>query len=405
MLTDLIVDPIDLDVLYHSIKNRANYLYIVLADGTMIVACILLDQQIQSFVKFETDGKIKDVCVLGDEVYLLVDRDVLTLEKFVDLQTDFTKTYLVESDATIVVGNEYEGRTVRVYNDSDEYGTFTVTGGEIEFDRTEITSTRNMLYGLNGLCWTDTETETANDMITKLDAIMGAGAVTEILKWNGSTFLSSTTDSFNIVRGDGYFINSTVNAPFSFKSIGVPVEKFELKTGDNYIGLQFGEEYTTAKSILDDINANGVIATSVAVYDNYYYNGWLSYSGSGTGTNFNVGTVYRTYTLKIIMTSDYDWYPKSSQVWGDVNVGLDFDYSVISNKIAINTQTENIEKRISKATVVTSNTDKLTFCGQTQERTGDLYDFYGVTSPSRDPRFTITGTFNPVLLNLNYGDK
>jgi hypothetical protein len=83
---------------------------------------------------------------------------------------------------------------------------------------------------------------------------------------------------------------------------------------------------------------------------------------------------------------------------------------LISTKIAINGQTENIEKRISKATVTTKDTPALTFCGQRIENTDDVYDFYGVTSPSRDCRFTITGTFDVVevlsiLLNINYGDK
>lgn len=233
-LTDLINSPIDMDIAYNSTQNRANYLYIVLDDGTMVVACILLDQKINSYVKFETEGEVKDVCVLGEDVYILVSRNgLLLLEKFNDYRLD---SCILSSETDTITGLDHlNGEDVEAY-DSVTYenlGTYTVSGGEIELDET---------------------------------------------------------------------------------------------------------------------------ATH------------------------------------------------------DVIVGLPFDYSLTSNKIAINSQTENIEKRIAKATVVTNDTDRLTFCGQTQTQTDDLYDYYGVTSPSRDPRFTISGSFYPIeilsiLLNLNYGDK
>ncbi|MCP3684172.1 MAG: hypothetical protein GY861_15935 [bacterium] len=94
----------------------------------------------------------------------------------------------------------------------------------------------------------------------------------------------------------------------------------------------------------------------------------------------------------------------------DVNIGYDFDYLLTSNPIAINGQTNNIDKRIAKATVVTSDTPELTFCSQTLTQTDDVYDFYGVTGFSRDTRFSISGTFDTVevlsvLLNINYGEK
>jgi len=93
-----------------------------------------------------------------------------------------------------------------------------------------------------------------------------------------------------------------------------------------------------------------------------------------------------------------------------VNIGLDFSYSLISNKLAINGQTGNIEKRIAKATVTTNDTPILTFEGQEIAQTDDLFDVYSVTAFERDCRFSVTGTFNyteilSILLNINYGEK
>ena len=94
----------------------------------------------------------------------------------------------------------------------------------------------------------------------------------------------------------------------------------------------------------------------------------------------------------------------------DVNIGYDFDYLLTSTKMQVNGQTENIEKRISKATITTKDTDTLIFEGQTISQTDDVYDLYGVTGWERDCRFEITGSFDyievlSILLNINYGEK
>lgn len=94
-----------------------------------------------------------------------------------------------------------------------------------------------------------------------------------------------------------------------------------------------------------------------------------------------------------------------------VNIGYPFNYAISGNKIAINGQTDNIEKRIAKATISTINTEKLTFCGQILEQDDDVFDFYGVTGFARDSFYTFAGSsidymeILSVLLNINYGEK
>lgn len=232
LLTDMIDAPVAMAVDYNSSKDVGNFLYIVNGDGTMPTACILLDQQINSFVRFETDGEIKSVVSAGD-TYILVERDTgLFLEKLDEYQSDCT-IETTTSSTTVSGLSDLEGQDVYAYSDTELYGTFTVSSGAI------------------------------------------------------------------------------------------------------------------------------------------------------TLPSIPTGTVY---------------------------VGLPFTYQIISNKVAINGQTNNIEKRISKATVVTKDTPKLTFCGQTKEQDDDEYDYYGCTSWARDCRFTITGSWDEaevlsILLNINYGVK
>ena len=232
LLTSLVDDPVAMAVDYNSSNDIGNFLYLVKSDGTMAVFCILLDQQINSPVRFETDGDILDVTNVAGDTYILVDRkNVIYLEKLDYQKTDWTTTNSSLS-ASITGLDDYNGYYVHVYNDTD-YGTYFVMGGAIT--------------------------------------------------------LSATPTA----------------------------------------------------------------------------------------------TVY---------------------------IGIEYDYALTSTKIAIEGQTENIEKRIAKATVTTIDTTSVTFCGQTITQTDNVYDFYGVTAYSRDCRFTITGTFDyveilSILLNLNYGDK
>ncbi len=236
LLTSLVDDPVGMAVDYNSSVDIGNFVYMPKADGTMAVFCILLDQQINSPVRFETDGDILDVTNVAGDTYILVDRkDVIYLEKLEYQKTDWTTTDNSLS-ASISGLSDFNGYYVRVYNDDNDYGSHFVMNGAITLDE----------------------------------------APTEL-----------------------------------------------------------------------------------------------------------------------------------------VYIGIEFDYSLISTKIAINGQTENIEKRIAKATLTTADTERITFCGQTLEQSDkhpDRYDFYGLTAYSRDCRFTITGSFDyieilSILLNLNYGDK
>ena len=75
----LINQPEDLDVERNNLTQQTNYVYIVNKDGTMCVVNLLAAQGISGgFTLWQTEGKIKSVCVLPDATYIAVERNEQT---------------------------------------------------------------------------------------------------------------------------------------------------------------------------------------------------------------------------------------------------------------------------------------------------------------------------------------
>ena len=226
IFSKLVNAPVAMAVETNSNVDRGDFLFVVLEDGTMLNACVALNENIFSISRFVTDGVIKDVCCLTSETYLAVDRGGgLYLERLSEDKTDQTQTFYVNGQ---IVYNMEE------YNNKNIY----VTYG----DKTE-----------------------------------------------------------RLMVSDG-----------------------QMKLREPYTG------YATA--------------------------------------------------------------------------GIAFDYKLQSNPIAIENRTFTCKKRISKATLVCKNTEKLTFCGQTKKND---YTFYACTKYDTDVRFEITGEYYPIevlslTLDINY---
>lgn len=132
LLSDMIKNPVGMAVDYNSVRNDGNFLYIVNGDGTMVTACILIDQQINSYVRFITDGFIKEVKNVGSDIYIIVQRDAkFYLEKLSpDAKSDNTIKKQVVSKQITGLSN-YEDKKVFVYSYKKNYGEFTVSAGSI----------------------------------------------------------------------------------------------------------------------------------------------------------------------------------------------------------------------------------------------------------------------------------
>lgn len=126
MFSNLIQKPVDMDVEVNSNKDKGNFLYMVLEDGTMLVDCVALNEGIQSISQFKTDGKILDVLATPNDTYLIVKREQYSyLEKITDTLTDLTASYPAYS-TTVEVLSDLDGKDVWVYDDDEVYGKYTV---------------------------------------------------------------------------------------------------------------------------------------------------------------------------------------------------------------------------------------------------------------------------------------
>lgn len=117
----LVDAPVSMAVETNSNVDKGDFLFVVLEDGTMLNACIALNENIFSISKFTTDGLIKDVCCLTTDTYMAVDRGgKMYLEKLTTDSTDQTQSFYVNGQ---VVNNmeEYNNKSIYVrYGDTLE---------------------------------------------------------------------------------------------------------------------------------------------------------------------------------------------------------------------------------------------------------------------------------------------
>ena len=107
LFTNLVQQPVAMAAEINSAKDRGDFLYIVLEDGTMLVGCVLISQNIMSLSQFKTEGTILDVCSVGGDTYIVVDRGTYNyLEKIDDVLTDTTTSVAVYPTQTQLYGWE-----------------------------------------------------------------------------------------------------------------------------------------------------------------------------------------------------------------------------------------------------------------------------------------------------------
>ena len=135
LFTDLIQKPIAMDVEINSSEDKGDFIYLVQDDGTALVACVVLDQNIMSMSKMVVEGKILDVCCLKDETYFLVERGGLHyIEKIDDVNTDFTrKVYMSGNEVTGL--SDYNGNYVYIYNNNGYAQKYYVISGAVDLDK------------------------------------------------------------------------------------------------------------------------------------------------------------------------------------------------------------------------------------------------------------------------------
>jgi len=161
LASHLINKPVDLALLAGTASDDANWLFIVNDDGSATILNTLRSQDINGFTSWNTSGNIKSVCVVDDQLFMTVERNVNSVDKLFIERWDFT--YLMDCSiksaqvAGVIDGLDHlDGESVKAitregYLDKNEgyvLSSYTVSSGQITLDASEQYSLTTYEVGL-----------------------------------------------------------------------------------------------------------------------------------------------------------------------------------------------------------------------------------------------------------------
>lgn len=133
MARHLFDSPVDQD---YDQTNRL--LHVVMGDGTIATLTVFRSEQVTAWTVLRTDGAFRSVAVVGDDTYVLVERQgAWSVESFDrSVNTDNCLTGTSAQPATTWSGLDHlEGRTVKVVADGKVRDDKVVSGGAVELDQ------------------------------------------------------------------------------------------------------------------------------------------------------------------------------------------------------------------------------------------------------------------------------
>jgi len=216
----MISSPLRLAIDYNSNRETGNYLFMAKTDGELLVSCIHLDQQINAFSRFNTNGLVKDVVVLKSDTYLLVEReDTIYLEKITDVRTDAT---VLKAPTQVVTGlDKFDDLEVRVYTTTQDYGLFTVESGEIDLGEVP---TETLYIGEDFTCTLiSNPVYISNETTSKYKRVSRATLTTHNttdISLNGRA-KTSTTDIFDYYSVNGFRRKNQITLSSTFDRVEV----------------------------------------------------------------------------------------------------------------------------------------------------------------------------------------
>ena len=128
----IILDPVDQDY-----DQKRRLLFLVRGDGKFATLTVFRSEQVSAWTLHETQGAVKSVAVVGDDVFLLTLRDdIYVIEQFDDdLNLDSALTGESETATASWSGLEHlEGQSVSIVADGYVQAGKTVTGGGVTLD-------------------------------------------------------------------------------------------------------------------------------------------------------------------------------------------------------------------------------------------------------------------------------
>lgn len=137
MATHLINSPSDMAAIRGTGTQDANYVFVVMGDGTLGVFNTLREQDVAGWSKWVTNGTFKRVAVVNEEAYFIINRGS-TYYLGVQVEgtyTDLHKTETGLGSDTVTGLSHHNGETVEVRADGSIMNEQTVASGQITMER------------------------------------------------------------------------------------------------------------------------------------------------------------------------------------------------------------------------------------------------------------------------------
>ncbi len=125
----LIINPVDQDF-----DQKRRLLFIIRGDGKFATLTNYRAEQVAAWTLHETDGLVKSVTIVGEDVYLLIDRgSIYSIEQFDDaLNLDAALSGTATNPTATWLGlSHLEGRKVTAIGDGIVYPDLTVNSGQV----------------------------------------------------------------------------------------------------------------------------------------------------------------------------------------------------------------------------------------------------------------------------------
>ncbi len=126
LASHLINQPVDMALLAGTASDDANWLFIVNSDGSATILNTLRSQDINGYTRWNTDGDIKSVCVVDDELYISVERTINLVTRLFVERWDFDymldcSTKKARTGSNITGLSHLEAKEVQVLVETENY--------------------------------------------------------------------------------------------------------------------------------------------------------------------------------------------------------------------------------------------------------------------------------------------
>ena len=152
----LIKNPKQMTILRGAINRPESYAFVVNDDGTIATFITNRVEQRAGWSEFTTEGKFHSICTIDDRVFVVGQYDTgAGTDKFIlmefdsNLNMDFSDTFTGVAGVFDVSSHFEDGAVVKVVDDTDYLGEFTVTSGEVDVSAVGSITSAEIGYDFN----------------------------------------------------------------------------------------------------------------------------------------------------------------------------------------------------------------------------------------------------------------